>query len=102
MTDVSRDKSQSGDPIGKGHITIGVTPMDHPPTDRAAHRERIMRRHNEAADEVTVLVPVGRGREAARLIWDALGSAPTQSAAEFELDQATAYEGNIGRMFGSL
>lgn len=57
-------------------LTIAVTPSTMVGMDRHIHRVEIMERHDEDADEVTVLVPPGTGAEARRIIWEALGSKP--------------------------
>jgi hypothetical protein len=70
------------------HVTVALTPANMRPFYRAAHREKIMERHPNSADEVTVLVPPGTGKEAMALIWRALGSQPvSQGEGRSMLDQ---------------
>ncbi len=71
----------------KSHVTIAVTPFDMAPLSRSEHREKIMRRHPVNADEVTVLVPPGTGREAMVAIWKALGSEPKAQRHDNPIDQ---------------
>lgn len=97
-----RDIQLVPNPYAHNAVTIGVTPHDMAPLKRPKHRERIMGRHNGEADEVTVLVPPGMGMDAMKRIWAALEATPNLPEESFELMQATAYDNNIRRMYGSL
>lgn len=46
-----------------------------------------------------VFVPPGMAKDARDRIWAALESAPRTRERDFALEQVTAYEGNLGRMF---
>lgn len=79
-------------------VTVGIVP------DRLSVQEVVKRmdeRHNGEHDTLVVFVPRDKARDARDRIWKALEAAPTQDPAEFARDQALAYEGNIGRMYGS-
>jgi hypothetical protein len=64
--------------------------------------EKMAKRHGGEHDTLVIFVPKGMAQDVRDRIWTALDTAPTQTPGEFERDQALAYEGNIGRMFGSL
>jgi hypothetical protein len=65
----------------------------------AALAEKMERRHHGPHDTLVIFIPEGSAQDARDRVWRALGAAPTQDPGQFELEQATAYDDNIRRMF---
>jgi hypothetical protein len=92
--------------FSKEHVTIAAIPNGKTHAERDQIIAKAVDNHpGEEVDLLVVVVPKDSWRDARGQIFDQFGikhPVVLGQARRDELDQATAYEGNLSRMFGEL